>query len=82
MVNKQILQLLKSNQIELQNHNYRVYNDHRLGIIASSHPYGLFAEVIKDGKEYHYCNGELHVIYEKEEEIWRTSISKDSLYCK
>ena len=71
MVNKQILQFLKSNQIELQNHNYRVYNDHRLGVIASSHPYGLFAEVISEGKEYHYCNGELHIVYDdKGNEIW------------
>ena len=35
-------------------------------------PYGLFAEVIYEGKEYHYCNGELHILYdEKGNEIWR-----------
>ena len=33
---------------------------------------GLFAEVISQGKEYHYCNGELHIVYdEKGNEIWR-----------
>jgi len=33
---------------------------------------GLFAEVILEGKEYHYCNGELHKVYDdKGNEIWR-----------
>jgi hypothetical protein len=37
-------------------------------------PYGLFAEVISEGKEYHYCNGELHIVYdEKGNEIWRVN---------
>ena len=50
----------------------RVFNDHRHAIVASSEPYGLFAEVISEGKEYHYCNGELHFMYdEKGNEIWR-----------
>ncbi len=41
-------------------------------IITSSDPYGLFAEVISEGEEYHYCKGELHVIYDdKGNEIWR-----------
>ena len=32
----------------------------------------LFTEFISEGKEYHYCNGELHIVYdEKENEIWR-----------
>ena len=35
-------------------------------------PYGLFAEVISEGKEYYYCNGQLHIVYdEKEKDIWR-----------
>jgi hypothetical protein len=50
----------------------RLFNDHRHAIVASSDPYGLFAEVISEGKEYHYCNGELHIVYdEKGTEIWR-----------
>ena len=60
---------LKANQVSSNN---RVFNDHRHTIVASSHPHGLFAEVISDGKEYHYCNGELHIVYdEKRNEIWR-----------
>ena len=32
----------------------------------------LFTEFISEGKEYQYCNGELHIVYdEKENEIWR-----------
>ena len=60
---------LKANQAS----NYNgLFNDHRYAIVASSHPYGLFAEVISQGKEYHYCNGELHIVYnEKGNEIWR-----------
>ena len=60
---------LKANQVSSDN---SVFNDHRHAIVASSSPYGLFAEVISEGKEYHYCNGELHIVYdEKGEEIWR-----------
>ena len=61
---------LKANQVSSDN---RVFNDHRHAIVASSLPYGLFAEVISEGREYHYCNGELHhIVYdEKGEEIWR-----------
>ena len=59
---------LKANHVSSVN---RVSNDHRHAIIASSHPHGLFAEVISEGKEYHYCNGELHIIYdEKVKEIF------------
>ena len=46
---------LKANQVSSDNN---VFNDHRHAIVASSDPYGLFAEVISEGKEYHYCNGE------------------------
>ena len=45
---------LKANQVSSDNN---VFNDHRHAIVASSDPYGLFAEVISVGKEYHYCNG-------------------------
>ena len=49
-----------------------LFNDHRHAIVDSSDPYGLFAEVISEGKEYHYFNGELHIVYdEKGNEIWR-----------
>ena len=44
---------LKANQVSSDNN---VFNDHRHAIVASSDPYGLFAEVISEGKEYHYCN--------------------------
>ena len=60
---------LKANQVS---NDSRVFNDHRYAIVASSDPYGLFAEVVSEGKEYLYCNGELHIVYdEKGEEIWR-----------
>ena len=50
------------------------FNDHRYAIVAYGDPYGLFAEVISEGKKYHYCNGELHIVYdEKGNEIWRIS---------
>ena len=63
---------LKANQASNDNSRDNVFNDHRHAIVASSDPYGLFAEVISEGKEYHYCNGELHIVYdEKGEEIWR-----------
>ena len=62
---------LSSHQVEHENKDYRVFNDHRFAIIASSHPHGLFAEVITGDKEYHYCNGELHIIYQKGKQIWR-----------
>ena len=39
--------LLKANQVSSDN---RVFNDHRYAIVASSDPYGLFAEVISEGK--------------------------------
>ena len=66
--------LLKANQVSSDN---RVFNDHRYAIVASSDPYGLFAEVISEGKEYHYCNGELHIVYdEKRNEIWRIKTKK------
>ena len=59
----------KANNVSSDN---RVSNNHRHAIIASSHPHGLFAEVISEGKEYHYCNGELHIIYDdKGKEIFR-----------
>ena len=53
---------LKANQVSSDN---SVFNDHRHAIVASSDPYGLFAEVISEGMEYHYCNGELHFIYDE-----------------
>ncbi len=60
---------LKANQASNDND---VFNDHRHAIVASSDPYGLFAEFISQGKEYLYCNGELHVIYyDKGNELWR-----------
>ena len=60
---------LKANQVSSNN---RVFNYHRHAIVAASDPYGLFARVISEDKEYHYCNGELHFIYdEKGNEIWR-----------
>ena len=66
--------LLKANQVSSDN---RVFNDHRHAIVASSDPYGLFAEVVSEGKEYHYCNGELHIVYdEKGNEIWRIKTKK------
>ena len=59
----------KANHVSSDN---RVSNDHRHAIVASSQPHGLFAEVISEGKEYHYCDGELHIIYdEKGKEIFR-----------
>ena len=63
---------LKANQVSSDN---SVFNDHRHAIVASSDPYGLFAKVISEGKEYHYCNGELHIIYdEKGNEVFRRGI--------
>ena len=63
---------LKANQVSNDNGRDSLFNDHRHAIVASSDPYGLFAEVISEGKEYHYCNGELHIVYdEKGSEIWR-----------
>ena len=60
---------LKANQVSGDN---QVFNDHRHAIVASSDPYGLFAEVISEAKEYHYRNGELHIVYdEKRNDIWR-----------
>ena len=50
---------LKANQVSNDN---RVFNDHRHTIVVSSEPYGLFAEVISEDMEYHYCNGELHIV--------------------
>ena len=63
---------LKANQVSSDGSRDSLFNDHRHAIVASSDPYGLFAEVISEGKEYHYCNGELHIVYdEKGNEIWR-----------
>ena len=63
---------LKANQASDDNSRHSLFNDHRHAIVASSDPYGLLAEVISEGKEYHYCNGELHIVYdEKGNEIWR-----------
>ena len=63
---------LKANQVSSNDSRDSLFNDHRHAIVASSDPYGLFAEVISEGKEYHYCNGELHIVYdEKGTEIWR-----------
>jgi len=63
---------LKANQVSSDGSRNSLFNDHRHAIVASSDPYGLFAEVISEGKEYHYCNGELHIVYdEKGNEIWR-----------
>ena len=60
---------LKTNQVS---NDSRVFNDHRYAIVASGDPYDLFAGVILEGKVYHYCNGELHIVYdEKGNEIWR-----------
>ena len=53
---------LKANQVSNDN---RIFNDHRNPIVAFSDPYGLFAEVISEGKEYHYCYGELHIVYDE-----------------
>ena len=62
---------LKANQVSSDN---RVFKDHTYAIVASCYPYFLFAEVISEGKEYHYCNGELHIVHdEKGSEIWRIS---------
>ena len=62
---------LKANQVSYDN---SVFNDHRHAIVASNEPYGLFALVISEGKEYQYCNWELHIVYdEKGNEIWRIS---------
>ena len=61
----------KANQVSSDNSEF---NDHRHAIVASSDPYGLFADVISEGKQYHYCNGGLHIVYdEKGSEIWRFS---------
>ena len=63
---------LKANKAPNDNVRDSLFNDHRHAIVASSDPYGLFAEVISEGKEYHYFNGELHIVYdEKGNEIWR-----------
>ena len=63
---------LNANKASNDNSRDSLFNDHRHAIVASSDPYGLFAEVISEGKEYHYCNGELHIIYdEKGKEIFR-----------
>jgi hypothetical protein len=63
---------LKANKASNDNSRDSLFNDHRHAIVASSDPYGLFAEVISEGKEYHYFNGELHIVYdEKGNEIWR-----------
>ena len=60
---------LKANQVSNDN---RLFNDHRHAIVASSEPYGLFAGFTSEGKEYQYCNGELHIVYDdKGNEIWR-----------
>ena len=63
---------LKANQVSSDNGRDSLFNDHRHAIAASSDPYGLFAEVISQGKEYNYCNGQLHIVYDdKGNEIWR-----------
>ena len=63
---------LTANKVSNDSSRDSLFNDHRHAIVASSDPYGLFAEVISEGKEYHYCNGELHIVYdEKGNEIWR-----------
>jgi len=68
---------LKANQVSSNDSRDSLFNDHRHAIVASSDPYGLFAEVISEGKEYHYCNGELHIVYdEKGNEIWRIKTKK------
>ncbi len=68
---------LKANQVSSDGSRNSLFNDHRHAIVASSDPYGLFAEVISEGKEYHYCNGELHIVYdEKGNEIWRIKTKK------
>ena len=41
---------LKANQVSSDNN---VFNDHRHAIVASSDPYGLFSEVISEGKRFH-----------------------------
>ena len=68
---------LRANKAPNDNGRDSLFNDHRHAIVASSDPYGLFAEVISQGKEYHYCNGELHIVYdEKGNEIWRIKTKK------
>ena len=65
---------LKANQVSGDN---QVFNDHRHAIVASSEPHGLFAEVISEGTQYHYCNWELHIVYDdKGNEIWRIKTKK------
>tara|TARA_B100000900_G_C20000519_1_gene481557 strand:- start:61 stop:273 length:213 start_codon:yes stop_codon:yes gene_type:complete len=53
---------LKADQASNDN---SVFNDYRLAVVASSHPHVLFAEVNSQGKEYQYCNGELHIVYDE-----------------
>ena len=68
---EQTMLWLKANQASNDNSRHSLFNGHRHAIVASSEPYGLFAEVISEGKEYHYCNGELHIVYDdKGNEIW------------
>ena len=63
---------LTANQVSNDSSRDSLFNDHRHAIVASSDPYGLFAEVVSEGKQYHYCNGELHIVYDdKGNEIWR-----------
>ena len=65
---------LKANRVSSDNSGNSLFNNHRHAIVASSDPYGLFAEVISEGKEYHNCNGELHIVYdEKGNEICRVN---------
>ena len=46
-----------ANQVSNDNGRSSLFNGHRNAIVAYSDPYGLFAEVISQGKEYHNCNG-------------------------
>tara|TARA_B100001059_G_scaffold97759_1_gene97175 strand:+ start:12243 stop:12473 length:231 start_codon:yes stop_codon:yes gene_type:complete len=60
---------LKANQASKDN---SIFIDDRHAIIVSSDPYGLFAEVNSEVKEYHYCNGELNIVHDyRGNEIWR-----------
>tara|TARA_B100001059_G_scaffold67702_1_gene64521 strand:+ start:5419 stop:5661 length:243 start_codon:yes stop_codon:yes gene_type:complete len=68
---KPIEEKAKNKQVPNYDGRDSLFNNHRQVIVASSDPYGLFAEVISEAREYHYYNRELHIIYEdKGNEIW------------
>ena len=60
---------LKANQVSSDNN---VFNDHRHAIVASSDPYGLFAEVISEGKGITTVTvNYISSMMKKGREIWR-----------